>query len=77
MPANKMDIANNQDVLKALGLDQIPGLRSVELRLTGDNPVPIATLTVYLPKKQTDYLAILNSGISHGKALAIIKQAEA
>jgi hypothetical protein len=63
-------------VLKALGLDKIPGLRSVELHLTGDKPIPIATLTVYLPKKQTDHLAVLNSGISHGKALAIIQQAE-
>lgn len=72
-----MVIANNQDVLKALGLDQIPGLCSVELRLTAGNTLPVATLTVVLPKKQTDYLAVLNSGISHGKALAIIQQAEA
>jgi hypothetical protein len=72
-----MIIANNEDVLKALGLDKIPGLCSLELKLTAGNTLPVATVTVVLPKKQTDYLAILNSGISHGKALAIIQQAEA
>lgn len=70
-----MRIATIQDVLKALGLDHYENAMSVIVTVK-HGEVPKAIITFPIIKREKDWLAVINSGISHSQVLAMVEAAE-